>query len=224
MYDYAGQPAKTQEKVREALSRLYVGSELGQGYPGDEDNGETSAWYLFGSLGFYPLQVGSADYAIGSPLFTKATVKLENGKKLTINAPKNSAKNIYVQGLKVNGKKYTKTSCRTTCWPTAPRSTSTWARTRRSGAPARTTHRRRSPRATRWPRPLQDVTGAGKGTATASPGTDPTALFDDTSGTRVALAGDVAVGAVPAHRRQAEGQLLHAHLPARPPATRRAGC
>ena len=69
MYDYAGQPSKTAEKVREALRRLYVGSEIGQGYGGDEDNGETSAWYLFSALGFYPLQVGSENYAIGSPLF-----------------------------------------------------------------------------------------------------------------------------------------------------------
>ena len=58
MYDYAGQPSKTQAIVREALRRLYLGSEIGQGYAGDEDNGETSAWYLFSALGFYPLQVG----------------------------------------------------------------------------------------------------------------------------------------------------------------------
>ena len=61
MYDYAGQPSKTQAKVREVLSRLYIGSEIGQGYPGDEDNGEMSAWYIFSSLGFYPLQMGSAE-------------------------------------------------------------------------------------------------------------------------------------------------------------------
>ncbi|RJQ87637.1 GH92 family glycosyl hydrolase [Amycolatopsis panacis] len=109
MYDYAGQPSKTQAKVREALSRLYTGSELGQGYAGDEDNGEMSAWYVFGALGFYPLQMGSPNYAIGSPLFTKATVHLPGGD-LVINAPKNSAKNVYVQGLKVNGKDWTSTS------------------------------------------------------------------------------------------------------------------
>ncbi len=109
MYNYAGQPWKTQEKTREALSRLYLGSELGQGYTGDEDNGETSAWYLFAALGFYPLQMGSEYYAVGSPLFTKATVNLENGKKLVVSAPKNSRQNVYVQGLKVNGKRYTKT-------------------------------------------------------------------------------------------------------------------
>jgi predicted alpha-1,2-mannosidase len=109
MYDYAGQPWKTQAKVREALSRLYLGSEIGQGYPGDEDNGEMSAWQVFGALGFYPLQMGSPNYAVGSPLFTKATVRLENGKKLVVKAPNNSPTNVYVQRLKVNGKSYDKT-------------------------------------------------------------------------------------------------------------------
>ncbi|MFJ1899949.1 GH92 family glycosyl hydrolase [Streptomyces sp. NPDC088115] len=110
MYDAASEPYKTQEKVREVLGRLYTGSEIGQGYHGDEDNGEQSAWYLFSSLGFYPLVMGSGEYAIGSPLFTRTTVHLENGRDLVVRAPKNSAKNIYVQGLKVNGKKWTSTS------------------------------------------------------------------------------------------------------------------
>jgi predicted alpha-1,2-mannosidase len=110
MYDAAGQPWKTQKNVREVLSRLYVGSEIGQGYHGDEDNGEQSAWYLFSALGFYPLVMGSGEYAIGSPLFTKATVHLENGRDLVVRAPKNSARNVYVQGLKVNGKPWTSTS------------------------------------------------------------------------------------------------------------------
>lgn len=110
MYDAASQPYKTQEKVREVLGRLYTGSEIGQGYHGDEDNGEQSAWFLFSSLGFYPLVMGSGEYAIGSPLFTKTTVHLENGRDLVVKAPKNSAKNIYVQGLKVNGRKWTSAS------------------------------------------------------------------------------------------------------------------
>ncbi|MEU6119851.1 GH92 family glycosyl hydrolase [Streptomyces sp. NPDC047117] len=109
-YDAAGQPWKTQEKVREVLSRLYLGSEIGQGYPGDEDNGEMSAWYVFSALGFYPLVMGAPEYAIGSPLFTKATVHLENGRDLVIKAPKNSARNIYVQGVKVNGKTWNSTA------------------------------------------------------------------------------------------------------------------
>ncbi|MDG4857906.1 GH92 family glycosyl hydrolase [Streptomyces sp. T-3] len=110
MYNAASQPWKTQEKVREVLSRLYVGSEIGQGYHGDEDNGEQSAWYLFSAMGFYPLVMGSGEYAIGSPLFTKMTVHLEGGKDLVIKAPKNSAKNVYVQGLRVNGKKWSSTA------------------------------------------------------------------------------------------------------------------
>ncbi|MFF4840076.1 GH92 family glycosyl hydrolase [Streptomyces collinus] len=110
MYDAAAQPWKAQQYVREALSRLYTGSEIGQGYHGDEDNGEQSAWYLFSSLGFYPLVMGSGEYAIGSPLFKKATVHLENGRDLVIKAPRNSAKNIYVQGVTVNGRPWTSTS------------------------------------------------------------------------------------------------------------------
>ncbi|MFI5754806.1 GH92 family glycosyl hydrolase [Streptomyces sp. NPDC051569] len=110
MYDAASQPYKTQEKVREVLSRLYTGSEIGQGYHGDEDNGEQSGWYLFSSLGFYPLVMGSGEYAIGAPLFTKATVHMDNGRKLVVKAPKNSAKNLYVQGLKVNGKAWNSTA------------------------------------------------------------------------------------------------------------------
>lgn len=110
MYNAASQPYKTQEKVREVLGRLYVGSEIGQGIHGDEDNGEQSAWYLFSALGFYPLVMGSGEYAIGSPLFKKVTVRMDNGRKLTVKAPKNSDKNIYVQGVKVNGKKWTSTA------------------------------------------------------------------------------------------------------------------
>ncbi|KPI10492.1 alpha-1,2-mannosidase [Actinobacteria bacterium OK074] len=110
MYDAAGEPWKAQKNVREVLSRLYTGSEIGQGYHGDEDNGEQSAWYVFSALGFYPLVMGSGEYAVGSPLFTKATVHLENGKDLVIKAPQNSAENVYVQDLKVNGRTWTKTS------------------------------------------------------------------------------------------------------------------
>jgi len=103
MYDYAGEPSKTAAVVREIMSRLYSGSEIGQGYAGDEDNGETSAWWLFSAMGFYPLQMGDGHYAVGSPLFTKMTLNMDNGKKLVVNAPNNSATNIYVAGLKVNG-------------------------------------------------------------------------------------------------------------------------
>lgn len=109
MYLYAGQPWKTQDHVRQILERLYLGSEIGQGYPGDEDNGETSAWYLFASLGIYPLRMGAPEYVIGSPLFKQARVQLGDGKVLTVNAPANSRENRYVQSLKINGKPWTKT-------------------------------------------------------------------------------------------------------------------
>ncbi|WP_336320442.1 GH92 family glycosyl hydrolase [Streptomyces lavendofoliae] len=110
MYNAAGRPWKTQEKVREVLSRLYTGSEIGQGYHGDEDNGEQSAWWLFSALGFYPLVMGSGEYAIGSPLFTKATVRMDNGRTLVVKAPRNSARNVYVQGLRVDGRRWTSTA------------------------------------------------------------------------------------------------------------------
>ncbi|MFE5482586.1 GH92 family glycosyl hydrolase [Streptomyces sp. NPDC056527] len=110
MYNAAGQPWKTQEKVREVLSRLYTGSEIGQGYHGDEDNGEQSAWYLFSALGFYPLVMGSGEYAIGSPLFSKVTVRMDNGRTLVVEAPRNSAKNLYVQGVKVDGRQWNSTA------------------------------------------------------------------------------------------------------------------
>lgn len=110
MYDAAGRPWKTQAAVRQILSRLYLGSEIGQGYHGDEDNGEQSGWFLFSALGFYPLVMGSGDYSIGSPLFRKVTVHLENGHDLVVNAPKNSAKNVYVQGVTFNGRPWTSTS------------------------------------------------------------------------------------------------------------------
>jgi len=182
MYDYAGQPSKTQAKVREALSRLYVGSEIGQGYPGDEDNGEMSAWYIFGALGFYPLQMGSPNYAVGSPLFTKATVHLAGGKDLVINAPKNNAKNVYVQGLKVNGKAYTSTSLSqdllakggTLDFDMGP-NPSKWG-TGAGDAPASITT------GDAVPTPLHDETGPGKGTASGN-ATAVSALFDDTSAT-----------------------------------------
>ncbi|MEV8567524.1 GH92 family glycosyl hydrolase [Streptomyces sp. NPDC051322] len=110
MYDAAGQPWKAQEKIREVLGRLYTGSDIGQGYHGDEDNGEQSAWYIFSSLGFYPLVMGSGEFAIGSPQFTKATVHLDNGRDLVVKAPNNSNENIYVQSLKVNGKTWNSTA------------------------------------------------------------------------------------------------------------------
>jgi len=103
MYAAAGQPWRIQEKVRDILDRLYVGGEIGQGYAGDEDNGEMSAWWLFSAAGFYPLRMGSPEYVIGAPRFERMSIRLENGRELQINAPKVSARNRYVQSLRVNG-------------------------------------------------------------------------------------------------------------------------
>lgn len=103
MYNYAGKPSRTAEIVRDVLRRCYVGSSIGQGYCGDEDNGEMSAWYIFSALGFYPLSPASGTYTIGSPLFRKATIHLENGADLVLNAPENNDKNIYVRNLRLNG-------------------------------------------------------------------------------------------------------------------------
>jgi len=103
LYDYAGQPWKTQYHVRDVLDKLY--NYTPDGYCGDEDNGQTSAWYVFSALGFYPVTPGTDEYVIGSPLFNKATLNFENGKTLVIKAPGNSKENIYVQDIKFNGKK-----------------------------------------------------------------------------------------------------------------------
>jgi predicted alpha-1,2-mannosidase len=102
LYNYAGQPWKTQFHVREVLDKLY--NYTPDGYCGDEDNGQTSAWYVFSALGFYPVTPGAGEYVFGSPLFDRATLKFENGKKLVIRAQKNSKENIYVNSIKFNGK------------------------------------------------------------------------------------------------------------------------
>jgi len=109
LYLYAGQPWKTQRITREVLQRLYLGSEIGQGYAGDEDNGEMSAWYLFSMLGIYPLRMGSDEYVIGSPLFERAEVQMDNGQTLRVIAHNNSRENVYVQSLNVNGKVWNQT-------------------------------------------------------------------------------------------------------------------
>lgn len=78
------------------------------GYCGDEDNGQTSAWYLFSAMGFYPVCPGTDQYVLGTPLFKKITIALENGKQIIISAPNNNMTNIYVQNLHFNGRNYDK--------------------------------------------------------------------------------------------------------------------
>ena len=102
LYNYVGQPWKAQFWTREVMDRLY--SAKPDGYCGDEDNGQTSAWYVFSALGFYPVCPGSDEYVVGSPLFRKAAIHLENGKTVEIEAPENGPENRYVSGMTVDGK------------------------------------------------------------------------------------------------------------------------
>lgn len=104
LYNYAGQPWKTQYWVREVMNRMYKPTP--DGYCGDEDNGQTSAWYVFSALGFYPVCPATDQYVLGTPLFKKATLQLENGKQFIINAPDNSGLAKYVQTTQLNGKKH----------------------------------------------------------------------------------------------------------------------
>jgi predicted alpha-1,2-mannosidase len=106
LYDYAGAPWKTQYWAREVMNRLYRATP--DGYCGDEDNGQTSAWYVFSSLGFYPVTPSVPQYALGAPLFPEAVLHLENGRKVTIRAPGNSDTRRYVDGLRIDGKAVTR--------------------------------------------------------------------------------------------------------------------
>ena len=107
LYDWGGQPWKTQKWVREVMDKLYTAAP--DGYCGDEDNGQTSAWYVFSALGFYPVCPGTEEYAIGAPLFKSVRINLPSGKKIEIEAKDNSRENVYVKSLSLNGKEYSKT-------------------------------------------------------------------------------------------------------------------
>ncbi|MBZ4192275.1 GH92 family glycosyl hydrolase [Niabella beijingensis] len=106
LYNYAGAPWKSQFRIREVMKRLYKPTP--DGYCGDEDNGQTSAWYVFSALGFYPVCPATTQYVLGTPLFKKATLFLENGKTFTISAPNNSSENLYINTAAFNGKSYDK--------------------------------------------------------------------------------------------------------------------
>lgn len=106
LYNYAGQPWKTQYHVRNIMKKLYSANP--DGLCGDEDNGQTSAWYVFSALGMYPVAPATDQYVLGSPLFKKATISLQNGKTFTIVASENNANNVYVSSAKLNNVGYTK--------------------------------------------------------------------------------------------------------------------
>ncbi len=102
LYNYSGEPWKAQQRVREVMDRFYNAAP--DGYCGDEDNGQTSAWYVFSALGFYPVAPGTGEYVLGTPLFRHVRIHLENGKTVTINAPANSDENCYIDRLTIDGK------------------------------------------------------------------------------------------------------------------------
>ncbi|MFA6352357.1 MAG: glycoside hydrolase domain-containing protein, partial [Bacteroidales bacterium] len=101
LYNWAGAPKKTQERVRMILETMY--RDAPDGLCGNDDAGQMSAWYIFSALGFYPVAPGSDQYALGSPLVNSAVVQLENGKVLEIEAVNQSPKNVYVKKVLVNG-------------------------------------------------------------------------------------------------------------------------
>ena len=104
LYNYAGEPWKTQLHVREVMDKLY--NYTPDGYCGDEDNGQTSAWYVFSALGFYPVTPGTDQYVFGSPLFDRVILTFEDGKRFVVDAPGNSKKNIYIRSINLNGRSF----------------------------------------------------------------------------------------------------------------------
>jgi predicted alpha-1,2-mannosidase len=108
LYDYVGAAPKTQAMIRQILETMY--DDKPDGLKGNEDCGQMSAWYILSAMGFYPVTPGIPDYEIGSPIFDKVTVNLENGKKFVVEARNVSLENKYIQSAALNGKPYSK------CW------------------------------------------------------------------------------------------------------------
>jgi predicted alpha-1,2-mannosidase len=105
LYNYAGQPWKTQQHIREVMDKLYNATE--NGFPGDEDQGGMSSWYVLSALGIYAVCPGTDQYVIGSPVFPKVTITMENGNKFVIEAAGNNPQNVYIQSATLNGNEYT---------------------------------------------------------------------------------------------------------------------
>ena len=181
MYLHAGYPAGTQRTVRDALPRLYTGGELGQGYPGREDNGEMSAWYVFAALGLYPLAPGRPGYAVGSPLFRGVRIRLRGDRRLVIRAPASDSRHVYVRGVTVDGEQ------RHAPWlPHDVLARGATIEFDLSPEPARWGACHPPPALNRpgqRPGPLTDLTGP----AVSSDRTPSAALFDDTTRTGVAF-------------------------------------
>ena len=107
LYDYSGQPWKTQFYVAKVLNELYNNSS--SGYSGNEDCGQMSAWYIFSSMGFYPVNPANGVYALGSPILSRAELNLADGKKFVVTAKNLAKDNVYIQSVKLNGKAYSRT-------------------------------------------------------------------------------------------------------------------
>lgn len=181
----AGDPSGAQELIRDIQQRLFVGSDIGQGYPGDEDNGEFSAWYVFSALGFYPLEVGSGNYTIGSPLFDSATLDID-GTTLTINAEGAGSGQVYVDGVTINGTAIEDTTFDGDLIRNGGTLTFDMSDTPSSwGA-------KDLDEALAVPEVLVDATKPGFGTLTAAGGTAVGNLVDDTMRSAVTFAGDTA--------------------------------
>jgi len=107
-YDWGGQPWNTQKLTREILRLMYGSDKYGLAFPGMDDQGSTSSWYVMSALGFYPVDPSSPDYIMGSPLFKKAVIHMGDGHDFTIVARNDSAKDIYIQSATLNGKLWNK--------------------------------------------------------------------------------------------------------------------
>ncbi|GAA2526806.1 hypothetical protein GCM10010407_16160 [Rarobacter incanus] len=180
IYAAAGKPSKTQAAVREVMQRLFVGSEIGQGYPGDEDNGEMSSWQIFASLGFYPLSLGSGEFTIGSPLYDHVVVHRENGD-LTIDANANSRDNVYIASATLDGESLGTASLSQAALNAAGDHTLSFEM---SATPTTWGERTFTAQSAQ---PLVDVTGPDYATVQASDGTATDKLVDNSSTTSIAL-------------------------------------
>lgn len=106
LYSFACQPWKTQYRIREVMSKLYNATE--NGYPGDEDQGGLSSWYVLSALGIYSVCPGTDQYVLGSPMFRKVTIRMENGNEFVIQADGNDAGHVYIDSAELNGKPWSK--------------------------------------------------------------------------------------------------------------------
>ncbi|MFK4851993.1 GH92 family glycosyl hydrolase [Microbacterium sp. ZW T6_19] len=181
----AGDPSGAQALIRDIQDRLFVGSDIGQGYPGDEDNGEFSAWYVFSALGFYPMEVGSGNYTVGTPLFDSATLSIGD-TDLVINAPGASEGADYVAGVSINGQAIADTTFDGDLVRGGGTLDFTMSATPSAWGAKDLGEQLEAPTA------LVDATKAGYGTTAASDGTPVGSLVDDNMNSTVSFTGTTA--------------------------------